>query len=220
LPHYDLGNLLKDRGRLEEARKEYQKAVDLGIQNAAGGVHECDRLIPLAPRLPAVLGGDDRPADAREMLAFANLCRQRFERRLHAAARFYSDAFAADPKLADDLKAAHRYSAACCAALAGCGQGKDADTLDDKEKARLRRQALDWLKADLVLRAQQVQSHQPTDRAEVRQKLQHWKVDPDLAGVRGDALAKLPEAERAPWKKLWDDVDALLATVSAPGTKQ
>jgi hypothetical protein len=30
-----------------------------------------------------------------------------------------------------------------------------------------------------------------------------------IAGVRGDALAKLPEAERQEWQKLWDDVEAL-----------
>jgi hypothetical protein len=42
----------------------------------------------------------------------------------------------------------------------------------------------------------------------------------DLAGVRGDALAKLPEAEREPWKKLWEEVDGLLAKVGAPGKKR
>jgi hypothetical protein len=41
----------------------------------------------------------------------------------------------------------YRYNAACCAALAAGGQGKDADKLDDKERARLREQACDWLRA-------------------------------------------------------------------------
>jgi eukaryotic-like serine/threonine-protein kinase len=136
------------------------------------------------------------------------------------AARFSSEAFAADPKLADDQKAGHRYNAACYAALAGCGQGRDADKVDDKEKARLRRQALDRLQADLAAWTKQVQSHQSADRAVVRQTLQHWKADPDLAGVRGNALAQLPQAERPPWQKLWADVDALLAAVSAPETKR
>src|SRR5262249_59110865 len=72
-------------------------------------------------------------------------------KRLHrAAVRFYEEAFAAQPKLADDLDAAHRYNAACAAALAGCGAGQDADQLDDKERAGLRRQALDWPRADLA----------------------------------------------------------------------
>jgi hypothetical protein len=50
--------------------------------------------------------------------------------------------------------------------------------------------------------------------------MQHWKVDGDLAGVRGEALEKLPEAERGPWKKLWDEVGAVLATVSASVEKR
>jgi hypothetical protein len=37
--------------------------------------------------------------------------------------------------------------------------------------------------------------------------LRHWLEDTDFAGVRGpEALAKLPEMEREPWQKLWDDV--------------
>jgi serine/threonine-protein kinase len=218
--HAKLGHVLKYRGRFEEARKEYQQAVDLGLRDCAVLVRQCNRLIPLAPRLPAVLRGEDRPADAQEMLGFGEVCAMPFERRPRAAARFYGDAFAADPKLADDLETVARYNAACCAALAGCGQGKDADTLGAQEKARLRRQALDWLRADLAAWAKQAQSHQPADRAGIQYWLQHWKEDADLAGVRGDALARLPEAERPPWKKLWEEVDALLGTVSAPETKR
>jgi tetratricopeptide (TPR) repeat protein len=67
-----------------------------------------------------------------------------------AAARFAAEAFAARPKLADDLRFPNRRNAACSAALAGCGQGQDAAKLDDAERARLRRQALDWLRADLA----------------------------------------------------------------------
>jgi Flp pilus assembly protein TadD/tRNA A-37 threonylcarbamoyl transferase component Bud32 len=218
-PHYGLGYVLKDRGRYEEAKKEYQRAVDLGLQGAAERVRQCSRHIALAARLSAVLREDDRPAGFHELLEFAALCAQPSERRLRAAARFYAEALAAKPKLADDLKAAHRYNAARCAALAGCGQGKDADTLDDKEKTWLRRQALDWLRADLAAWTKRAQSHQPADRAVVRQALRHWKADADRAGVRGDALVRLPEAEWVPWMKLWTDVDALLAAVSAPERK-
>jgi hypothetical protein len=42
----------------------------------------------------------------------------------------------------------------------------------------------------------------------------HWKRDPDLAGVRGEAaLAKLPEAERQGWRTLWADVEQVLQQV-------
>jgi hypothetical protein len=46
-----------------------------------------------------------------------------------------SDAFAAEPKVADDLGAAHHYNAACAAALACVGQGQDARDLDDRAPA-------------------------------------------------------------------------------------
>jgi hypothetical protein len=39
--------------------------------------------------------------------------------------------------------------------------------------------------------------------------MHEWTQAPDLAGVRGDALAKLPEAERQEWHKLWDEVEIL-----------
>ena len=48
-------------------------------------------------------------------------------------------------------------------------------------------------------------------------RIHYWKADADLAGVRdADALAKLPEPERAEWITLWDEVDALLAKVAKP----
>ena len=50
--------------------------------------------------------------------------------------------------------------------------------------------------------------------------LRHWQADPDFAGVRGpDALRKLPEAERAQWQRLWDDVQALLEKAGGKGTQ-
>jgi hypothetical protein len=43
-------------------------------------------------------------------------------------------------------------------------------------------------------------------------QLQHWQQDPDFGGVRGpEALARLPEAERQAWQKLWGDVADTLA---------
>jgi hypothetical protein len=53
-------------------------------------------------------------------------------------------------------------------------------------------------------------------RATVQQQLQNWQQDTGLAGVRGDALAKLPEAERQPWQKLWIEVEALRQRAAKP----
>jgi Flp pilus assembly protein TadD len=211
LPRSNLGFRLAATGQFDEAIQQFQQAASLGVVGATEQARRCERLRDLKRRLPAVLDGKDRPADVQEMLAFADLCYQPYLKRYAAAARFWTDAFTADAKLADDWKAAHRYNAACCAALAGCGQGNDAARQGDKEKARLRQQALDWLKTDLVHWSSLAQSSKADDRTLVRQTLQHWQEDSDLAGVRGDALAKLPQTERDAWKKLWADVEAVLA---------
>jgi tetratricopeptide (TPR) repeat protein len=136
-----------------------------------------------------------------------------------AAVRFYAEVFAAHPKLADDVRFWNRYNAACSAALAGCGQGQDAAGLDDAERVRLRRQALDWLRADLAAWGQLLQKRPEQARAQVQQKLRHWLQDADFAGVRGDALAKLPEAERLAWRQLWADVEQTLRRVNDKDTK-
>ena len=177
---------------------------------SAQWVREAERMAALAARLPAVLKGEDRPKDVADRLALAQMC---YDTKRHAAAaRFWAEALAADPKLGDDRQAQHRYNAACAAALAGAGQGTDDPKPDDAARARLRGQALDWLKAERAAWAKVLDAGDPQARPLVQQTLQHWQADPDLAGVRdADALAKLPEAERAAWRSLWAEVDALLA---------
>ena len=85
--------------------------------------------------------------------------------------------------------------------------------MTDKERARLRGQALDWLKADLTAWGKLAEG--PAEqRLRVRQTLTRWRADPDLTGVRDkDALAQLPEDERAKWQELWGEVDGLLNRV-------
>src|SRR5262249_3926848 len=152
--------------------------------------------------------------DAAERLDLAGVCQAKT---LHAAAaRLYAAAFAVYARLADDLDARHRYYAACEAALAGCGQGKDADKFDAKERARLRGQALGWLRDDLEAwgRLLDKEPDKPRAAARVTEVLQHWLADTDFSGVRGPvALARLPEVERQPWQKLWGDVTDTLARV-------
>jgi hypothetical protein len=46
----------------------------------------------------------------------------------------------------------------------------------------------------------------------LNQKLQHWKADTDLAGIRDESeLNKLPEGEQTACRALWSEVEALLA---------
>jgi serine/threonine-protein kinase len=218
--HWNLGLVLLEQASLENALAALSKGSELLSATHPAQprmrrlVRQVQRQVNLAPRLSAVLQGTDKPTDA-ERIEFAQLCS--LKKLTLAAVRLYIEAFTVDPKQAEDLRAGHRYSAACAAALAGCGQGKDADKLDAHERSRLRQSALRWLQADLALHGKRMSSGNSADRASVDEKMRHWQSDSDLAGFRDhDGLRKLPEDERRQWQKLWEDVEALCK--SAAGT--
>ena len=95
--------------------------------------------------------------------------------------------------------------------LAGCGNGQDVPPPDDAAKAQLRRQALDWLKAELVAWAKVLDSGPAPMKSGISPVLQHWKVDADLAAIRDpEPLSKLPEDEQKVWRSFWEEVDALI----------
>jgi tetratricopeptide (TPR) repeat protein len=216
LVHGALGQALLRQGQFAQARESTRRCLDLLPPHHAfrEGVTQqlklCQRLLDLEDKLPAILQGKAKPADAADRIGLAQLCQQ--HKQLYtASARFYAEAFADQPTLAQDLRTQHRYNAACTAALAASGQGKDADKLDDKERQRLRQQALDWLRADLAAWTTVLDKGPPQARPFVQRTLQHWQKDPDLAGLRDKtALAKLPETERQSWQKLWTEVDQLV----------
>jgi serine/threonine-protein kinase len=179
-------------------------------------VRQAERLVALEDKLPALLSGKMQPANPAEQVAIAQFCCD-YKKRYATAVRFFADAFAAEPKLAEERgsQTSNRYNAASCAVLAAAGLGTDAAQLADAERSRLRQQALDWLTADLAAGAKLAE--RPDARARLRQALEKWQKDIDLASVRNEtALAKLPEAEREAWRKLWSDVAALIARTDAP----
>src|SRR5262249_40624789 len=133
-------------------------------------LQQCEQLLALDQKLAAIQQGQAQPASALEHLALADLCKN-YKQQYAAAVRFSTAAFAASPQLADDLKASPRYHAACAAALAAAGKGADAAKLDDTERTRLRKQALDWLRADLAARSKQLEGGNPANRTEVRRQL-------------------------------------------------
>ena len=164
----------------------------------------------LEARLPAVLKGDDHPADAAEALCFAKFC---YDRKLHAAsARLYAEALQAEPKLADDRRAQHRLQRRLQPPRwpAAVKAKTILRPMRPRERSSAARPSAgsrtSWPPGPGRLTAA---SPRPAPR--VRQMLEHWKADSDLAGVRDEAgLAKLPEAERRAWQALWADVEALL----------
>jgi tetratricopeptide (TPR) repeat protein len=211
--HGNLGNALLLKGRLDEAIAEYKQALRINkdLPGADSKLRIALQMKRVLEKLPRILKGDARPANAAECLALAGLCQQPYQGLYAASVRFWREAFASQPSLAEDLQAGNRYNAACAAALAGCGQGKDASGLGDKERAGLRRQALDWLRADLDAWRKVLEKGPEQARPAVAQLMQHWQQDPDFSGVRGpDALGRLPEAERQGWQQVWADVKKTL----------
>lgn len=78
-------------------------------------------------------------------------------------------------------------------------------------KAKLRHQALEWLRAELTAWTKLIESGPPQARTAFVRTLGHWKQDPDLMGIRdAEALAKLSADEQKSWRTLWADVESLL----------
>src|SRR5262249_30229386 len=155
----------------------YQKGHALGSRTygwrypSADWIKAAERLVELDRKLPAVLRGAAQPAGNAERLALSDLCR-RYKRLPAASARLCAEAFAAEPALSQWHQ--NGYNATCSAALAACGQGEDAGHLPDKEQAHWRRQALLWLRADLVRWAEHLDAR-PQDRVTVQKTLAHWQ---------------------------------------------
>jgi tetratricopeptide (TPR) repeat protein len=131
--------------------------------------------------------------------------------RLQGAVAEFGAAERLDPSLSQSRQWLLRYNAACAAALAAAGKVEGEPPPDDAAKAKLRRQALEWLKAEYQAWKQVLESEPPQTRPLVMQALGQWKQHSPLAGLReGEALARLPEAERKAWEVFWAEVDSLL----------
>jgi tetratricopeptide (TPR) repeat protein/serine/threonine protein kinase len=213
--HCELAGVLRRQERFVDSLAAYKRGHELGSKQSDWGhptgdwVREAERLVALDAKLSKIERGEVQLTGAIEQIELARFC-QVHKKRRRLAARFYVNAFAAEPKLAEDLKTQDRYNAARAAVLAAGTHGKDHVQDDDADGARMRQQALDWLRADLGFYTK-LTDDAPTElHAFVQKRLQHWLKETDFAGVRGQALAKLPETERPAWSKLWTDVEQTL----------
>ena len=193
---------LRDLGRFDEAIAEFREAnqrfkAQFGPPcdsdpRLDAAVRETELMARAAERLPAVLEGRDRPVDGTECLVFAQMCQLPCCKQYAAAGRFFDDAFAQQPDLAEDLKQRHRYNAARFAARVGCSQCADAAGLDDNERARLRRRALDWLRADLKA-WDGLLANAPDDLNSlnnVSAAMQEWRMNDDYTASRAQCLGE------------------------------
>jgi serine/threonine protein kinase/Flp pilus assembly protein TadD len=204
----NMGYLLMGKGLFSEAVASFERCRDLGQ-----GFHEGERAKrwrELDEKLPKILKGVIQPGSAAERLELAYLCQLHCRQLFAASSRFYREAFAAEPELVGERRAGICYSAARAAALAGCGQGKDAAHLDSNEQSQLRGQALAWLQADLVGWQAEFEMNRDKARSGVLFETRQWLKDSSFVGVRGPtAFDKLPQAEREGWQQLWREVETL-----------
>jgi serine/threonine-protein kinase len=216
LAWYHLGFALMEQAQFDEAATSLKKAGDLfpgkhpGIEQARQLGEQCQRFRILDFRLPSILSGTVKPANAAEYLEFARLCKLK---RLYAsAAGLYAGAFAMKLQGTDEPRTGHRFQAACSAALASWGRWEEPGKPGVSERARWRRQAQEWLRADLNSLARWLDRDFAAGRGFVRKALTHWQENPELTSVRDPAeLDKLTGDERRELVALWVEVAAVLA---------
>jgi hypothetical protein len=197
----DLGAHLEAARRRHEAKRALAAGVVCGrmtLGEAAGQFRRLDEAHPGSPGYVAGPARDERFYYGQVLEFGCTVLSE--DGRYAAAARWCAESFAAHPHVIAGPPFGHRYDAACAAVLAGCGQGRDAAGLDEAARAGFRRQALDWLRAELEVR------RRPLVQA-LANEMQHWLWEARFDRVREpDGLARLPAAERQAWQRLWADV--------------
>ena len=210
--HNNLGMALQDRGRLDEAIEHLRQSVSINPKSAYGqfnlgvALYRKGRVDEAFGHLQQAVNLDPNYALAHANLAVLLRARGRVAEaidHLQQAVRLEGE----KPTEIRRRLVLYRYEAACANVQAAAGQGPEDARRGEPERAGKRRQALDWLRANLELTAKL-----RNDGKVLGWSLATWLSDPALASVRDPAaLAKLPDAERESWQRLWTDVAASIA---------
>jgi hypothetical protein len=118
-----------------------------------------------------------------------------------------------DPSLANDREERLRFRGAS-AALQACRNDPKAS---DKQRAEWRRQALEWLQAELesyrTTPGTSMDKQEGPGTPSPRESVRGWLQDATLAGVReADLLTQLPTSEQHDWLEFWGEVEEFLGT--------
>jgi eukaryotic-like serine/threonine-protein kinase len=217
----NLSFALRHLGRFGESLAAMKRGHELGAKKpdwphpSAKWVRDCELLVQFDRELAAIQRGEAPPADAQQRIGLAEFCIM-YKRLPVTALRIWTAVFAEGFPPAEQDKAIQMYNAACTAALAGSGDGLDVAELSDADRARWRKQALDWLRAALDVWNKRVEEGTAADCAAIEKRMKRWQEETGLVSLRDEAAqAKLPESERELCRKLWADVTALQALAGA-----
>jgi tetratricopeptide (TPR) repeat protein len=198
---YDLlANYYRQIGDHRSALAALRKAKDLQSPNYVGRpitdreIAELEAQAAWEAKLPAVLRGEIKPDAHNGYYELAAYCAT-FEKRFALATRFIIEGIQAHPRILDNwMRGAH---CAGWAIQASAGHGSDAATVPLTIREHYRRLALDWIREAI----------RRTDKDNGAGLAFYLISLRDLAPVRDkEALALLPEAERAEWEKLWAEI--------------
>jgi tetratricopeptide (TPR) repeat protein len=189
--HLDLASSLQAKGRTDEAVAEFRAAIRISPDD--GGLYSnYGRILAYAGRHDEVIEACRQairlnPNDGGAHYNLANSLAAKG--RLREALAAFRGAQRVEPRLAESQQWQLRYNAACAAARAAAGQGKDDPPADDAAKAKLRAEALNWLEAEHAAWAKLLDSGPSQARPAILQILERWRTDPDLAGIRAPGPA-------------------------------
>jgi tetratricopeptide (TPR) repeat protein len=213
--HCDLGHALNKLLKFREGLASLRRGHELGSKRpnwpypSANWVRDGEILLRFDEELAAIQRGEPAPADPQERVGLAEFCIM-WKRLPLTGLRLWTGLFAEGFPQAEDDRAIQTYNAACAAALAANGDGLDVAALSDEERARWRKQALEWLRAALTVWTNRIEKGAATDCVAIDKRMKLWQDAEELACLRDEAaLAKLSEAEREAWRKLWTEVAAL-----------
>ncbi|HVJ81576.1 MAG TPA: tetratricopeptide repeat protein, partial [Planctomycetia bacterium] len=213
--HERLALVLRSLGRFEESLSAMKRAHELASKTpgrfpgSAKAVADCETLLRHDRALAAIQRGQAPPVELQDRIGVAELC-MIYKRAPAAALKLWTSIFAEGLLKSDRELAVQTANAACAAARVAAGDGVDVPKLDDAEKARRRKQALEWLTAALATWAKAADEGAPSAGLAVADRMKEWRSDPDLASLRDEAaLLKLPQAEQISLRRFWADVAAL-----------
>jgi serine/threonine-protein kinase len=211
--HVHIGDCCAGLGANERAAAAYRKAIALSPTQSYGYEQLGTVLAKLKDWDEAIAANREairlapQYADTHLALAVTLASAGR-----HAEAlRVTLEALRQNSAWADEPRNQLRYCAACFAV--NCADGLGTGTPPPAERPACRKQALEFLTADLATLGKLAD----TERALVHAGMRHWLADSDLASVRDpEALQRLPTQERAAWEKLWAGVRDLRDRTAPP----